>query len=126
MWQLRKLSTGENLNSPQPLPENFGPIFGLHGFKERLGDLSWVGLPDRGWFEVDVEEPTLTLEDKKKIIDDQIKHLLNETSPYVAVDNYNITKAERSDWLEYRRLLKEIQYQPGYPEDIYWPAKPSY
>jgi hypothetical protein len=55
LWQLKKISTNEALSEPQPLPENWGPIFGLHGFIEKLGDLSWVGVPDQGWFDTGVE-----------------------------------------------------------------------
>lgn len=119
------MSTGESLNEPQPLPNNWGPIFGLTGYLDRLDDLSWVGYPDQGWFEVEVPEPIVTLEDKKKLIDDQILHLLKESNGYVAADNYNISKGERSEWMEYRRLLKEIKYQPGYPEEVFWPSKPE-
>ena len=54
LWQLKKLSTGEALNEPQLLPENWGPIFGLHGFMDRIGDLSWLGeaYEGQGWVEV--------------------------------------------------------------------------
>ena len=51
LWQLKNLSTNEALGAPQELPENWGPIFGLSGVKDKLGDLAWVGLPDQGWFE---------------------------------------------------------------------------
>ena len=54
MWQLRKLSTSEALSEPGPLPDDWGPIFGLHNIKEKLGDLSWLGPAhaDKGWFEL--------------------------------------------------------------------------
>jgi hypothetical protein len=54
LWQLKKISTGEALNEPQKLPTNWGPIFGLSGFQDRLGDLSWLGAAysDHGWFVV--------------------------------------------------------------------------
>ena len=43
-WQLRKLSTNEVLEDASVLPTNWGPIFGLAGVKDQLGDLSWVVL----------------------------------------------------------------------------------
>ena len=51
LWQLKKLSSGESLNEPQLLPENWGPIFGMAGFADRIGDLSWLGeaYNDIGW-----------------------------------------------------------------------------
>tara|TARA_R110000803_G_scaffold161837_1_gene225457 strand:- start:739 stop:1104 length:366 start_codon:yes stop_codon:yes gene_type:complete len=58
MWQLKKLSTNEALSEAGPLPNNWGPIFGLHGFQEKLGDLAWLGpsYADQGWVELSLEE----------------------------------------------------------------------
>ena len=123
LWQLRNPKTGENLNSPQPLPENWGPIFGLHNFKEKLNDLSWVGIHDKAWFEIGPSEKNK--EYTKVEADDQIRHFLNESLPMVAADNTSITKEKRAQWIEYRRLLKDIQLQPDYPLNIYWPKKPD-
>lgn len=123
LWQLKKLSTNEPLNDPQPLPTNWGPIFGLNGFKEKLGDLTWVGLPDQGWFEVgSIDE---TVEETKETIEGQIDKLLNESVQYVAADNLNVTKQQRAEWIEYRQKLKEMYLQPGYPTEVYWPKKPE-
>ena len=54
LWQLKKLSDGSALNEPQPLPENWGPIFGLAGIQDQLADLGWLGeaYNDMGWFVV--------------------------------------------------------------------------
>lgn len=121
-WQLKRLSTGEALNEPQDLPDNWRNIFGLKGSLDRLGDLSWAGHEDMGWFEVDVPEPVF---DKKKFVDDQIAHQLQITLPMVAADNTNITKGQRQAWLQYRRELQEIQYQKEYPEVVRWPIRPK-
>ena len=101
-WQLKKLSTGEALNEPQDLPDNWKNIFGLKGSLDRLGDLSWAGHEDLGWFEVDVPEPVF---DQKKFIDDQIAHFLATSLPMVAADNISQTKAERQAWMDYRQQL---------------------
>lgn len=122
MWQLRNPKTGENLSDPQPLPENWGPIFGMEGVKDRLGDLSWVGITDQAWFEINVPDPVF---DMKGFIDDQIAHYLKESLPMVATDNTSMTKEQRVLWFEYRRKLQEIYLQPGYPNDVYWPSKPE-
>lgn len=124
-WQLKKISTNEVLIDPQPLPENWGPIFGMSGFKDKLNDLSWIGKPDLGWFEVEVSDTSITTAKNKEIIDSQIKHFLNETAEYVAVDNVNITKGERAEWSEYRRLLKDIPNQATYPNEVEWPKRPD-
>jgi hypothetical protein len=78
-WQLKRLSTGEALNEPQDLPDNWKNIFGLKASIDRLGDLTWAGHPDMGWFEVDVLDPVV---DQKKFVDDQIAHFLMDNCAY--------------------------------------------
>lgn len=93
----------------------------MKGFEDKLGDLSWVGMPDKGWFVVGEEED----EEEKSFIEQQIETILKETLEKVAADNTNMTKGERADWLEYRRLVKEIPLQDGYPDTIFWPKRPD-
>lgn len=123
LWQLKKISTNENLNEPQLLPENWGPIFGLSGFKDKLNNLSWVGMPDKGWFEVG--EVDLTQKQKEDDIKSQIEKFLQDSNQFVAADNLDMTKAKREEWMEYRRVLKEITNQPNFPNEIYWPKIPD-
>ena len=115
MWQLRNPKTGENLSDPQPLPENWGPIFGMQGVKDRLGDLSWLGITDKAWFEIT----------EKDLLDQRIEQDLKETEYMVAVENTNMTKEQRAAWIEYRRLLSEVHLQVGYPHEVYWPTRPE-
>ena len=121
-WQLKRLSTGEALNEPQDLPDNWKNIFGLRASIDRLGDLSWAGHPDLGWFEVDMPDPVV---DQKKFIDDQIAHLLTTSLPMVAMDNTSMTKAERQEWMDYRKKLQEIPLNPDYPNEVRWPTRPE-
>jgi len=125
LWQLINPLTNEKLSEPQELPENWGPIFGLHGVKDRLGDLSWLGISDRAWVEVDVPDPVITKEQQEAAVRSQIDHLLKESSEKVAYDNIQITKAERQAWTEYRRLLREIPNQGGFPQLVEWPSRPE-
>ena len=124
LWQLKKLSTGEALNEPQKLPENWGSIFGMSGVKDRLGDLSWLGdaYADQGWFEVG-EETTipLTVEEANATI---AKRLL-DTAWAVAEDNLDMTKGQRANWLAFRQALRDIPLQPGFPTNIVWPTQPE-
>ena len=121
LWQLKRLSTNEPLNEPQELPDNWKNIFGLHASKDRLGDLSWAGHNDMGWFEIG-PAPEVPLEEK---MTKQIEGLLKESEQYVAIDNTSITKGERIAWMEYRQKLKELHLQQGFPEEIFWPARPE-
>lgn len=80
-------------------------------------------MPDLGWFEVG--EINIDQEQKKKDILLQIDTIIQETNQKVAADNLNITKLERANWIEYRRLLKEIPLQPDYPNNVQWPKRPD-
>jgi hypothetical protein len=126
LWQLKKLSTNETLNEPQKLPENWGPIFGMGGIKDRLGDLSWLGdaYADQGWVEVGPAPDSSAL-DKTAVINAQIEHFLQESNWMVAGDNTSVSKNDRVLWIEYRQALREIPNQSGFPEEVYWPTKPE-
>lgn len=127
LWQLKKLSTGEALNEPQALPENWGPIFGMSGIKDRLGDLSWLGdsYADQGW--VEVAEPTPvepTTENKITAIKAEMDLRISQSDPMVAADN-PATKGGRAAWLDYRKAVRNVPYQNGYPDSVLWPTPPS-
>lgn len=124
MWQLKKLSTGEALNEPQKLPENWGSIFGMGGIKDRLGNLSWLGdaYVDQGWFEVGEETPaTLTADEANATIAQRLK----DTAWAVAEDDLTITRGQRADWMAFRQALRNIPLQPGFPVNIVWPSQPE-
>lgn len=92
----------------------------MAGSIDKLGNLAWAGHPDLGWFEI--PEPVV---DQKKVVDDQIAHFLMETAPMVAMDNTDMTKAKRQEWMEYRRKLQEIPLNPDYPNEVFWPTRPE-
>ncbi len=124
MWQLKKLSTGEALNEPQELPENWGPIFGLAGIEDRLGDLSWLGdaYQDMGWIAVgEATEVPMTAAEANATIEQMLKN----TAWAVAVDNTNMTRGERAAWLDFREALRNIPTQAGFPTEIVWPSEPA-
>jgi hypothetical protein len=124
LWQLKNLSTGEALNEPQRLPENWGSIFGMSGIADRLGDLSWLGdaYVNQGWFEVGEETPTaLTADEANKTIE----QMLLTTAWAVAVDNTSMTKEQRAAWIDFREALRNIPNQEGFPTTIVWPNEPA-
>lgn len=124
LWQLKKLSTGETLNAPQKLPENWGPIFGMGGIKDRLGDLSWLGdaYADQGWVEVGEETTIPTTANE---VNATIEQWLRNTAWAVASDDITITKGQRADWMAFRQALRDIPLQAGFPTNIVWPAEPA-
>lgn len=96
----------------------------MSGIKDRLGDLSWLGdaYADQGWFEVGEEAaPIMTADEANKTI----QQFLISTAWAVAVDNTDMTKDQRADWLTYREKLRAIPMQEGFPENIVWPAEPA-
>lgn len=125
LWRLKNISTGEFLTEPQVLPKNWGPIFGMEGFKDKLGDLSWVGKPDLGWVEVEIDDNEILRKQQKELVDLQVDTFLKDSLNYVAADNTSVTKQQRAEWIEYRQKLKEIYLQPDYPLNVNWPKKPE-
>ncbi len=125
LWQLKKLSTDENLNEPQILPENWGPIFGLSGFVDKLNNLEWLGehYQDMGWVVVGeaADEPSYVTPLNVEMWE-RAKQLLRE-SDWSVLPDVPMSAGERDNWIEYRRKLREIKLQPGFPEQIEWPLK---
>lgn len=127
---MRSLSTNENLNEPQPLPENWEGIFGLSGFKDRVGNLAWLGNPaymDAGWFDTGIPLPPkpVAIEDSPELIAKKTARAMLTESDWTMMPDVPMNKGNRMRWEEYRKALREIKLQPGYPTDIKWPPKPE-
>ena len=126
LWQLKNTVTNEALNEPQRLPKNWGSIFGMENVKDKLGDLSWIGIEDKGWFlvgEDDTVEPVeQTLSEKAW---NKAKALLLE-SDWAMLPDVPMTVGAKDDWEEYRAALRDIRSQEGFPDNINWPIKPDY
>jgi hypothetical protein len=96
----------------------------MGGIVDRLGDLSWLGeaYADQGWVVVGTEDsPPMTQDDIVATIDQMLKN----TAWAVAEDNTSMTKAQRIEWFEFRKTLREIPLQVGYPDNIQWPTQPE-
>jgi len=126
LWQLKKLSTNEALNEPQKLPENWGPIFGLSGVQDRLGDLSWLGenFADQGWFVVGDASAEPSQSTEAELVWEKAKQLLRD-SDWTMLSDVPMTSGNKALWIEYRRGVREIRLQAGFPTDIQWPAMPA-
>lgn len=92
----------------------------MEGVKDRLGDLSWLGITDRCWVEVEVSDSAI---DHKTFIDDQIAHYIKESESMLT--KQDMTKGERAAWIDYKLALQEIPLQFGYPNEVRWPTRPE-
>ena len=125
LWQLTSLSNGAKLSKVQPLPENWGPIFGLSGVVEKLSDLSWLGeaYSDMGWFKVDAAEDGPLKATAQDLAWEKAKQLLRE-SDWAVLPDVPLTSGEKAAWVAYRAELREIRSQAGFP-DVIWPVSPE-
>jgi hypothetical protein len=126
LWQLKKLSTNEALNEPQRLPENWGPIFGLAGFIDKIGDLSWLGdaYNDTGWVVVGDAPPAPATSTRAELEWEHAKQLLRD-SDWTMLSDVPMTSGNKALWIEYRRALRDIRLQAGFPNEIQWPLSPE-
>jgi hypothetical protein len=126
LWQLKNISTNTPLNDPQFLPENWGPIFGLSGFIDKLDNLSWLGeqYADMGWFIVGEESASMDKKMLSQIEWERAKQLLKE-SDWVMLPDVPMTVGEKEQWIEYRQQLREIRLQSDFPFSIEWPIAPE-
>lgn len=122
MWQLKKLSTNEALSEPGPLPNNWGPIFGLYGFQEKLGDLSWLGpaYADKGWIK-------LTETELKAIRESEVLSRVNEEkkSALEALSDSNISVEEKTAWNEYLIALDVVCLGADFDCNPKFPIRPD-
>ena len=124
LWQLKSLESGHALNEPQPLPENWGPIFGLENVADRLHDLSWVGLPDLGWFEVGELPPPPPEATREELIREEAKTRLRDCD-WTMLPDEPLTGEERAAWRDHRRALRKILRTNTFPAGFKLPDQPS-
>jgi hypothetical protein len=96
----------------------------MRGIVDRLGDLSWLGdaYAGQGWVEVGEETaPVMTADEANKTV----AKLLLDSAWAVAVDNTNMTKEARANWLDFREALRAVPTQAGFPSTIVWPSQPT-
>jgi len=125
LWQLQKLSNGSALSEPQTLPENWGPIFGLHGFIDQISDLSWLGeaYNDMGWVQVGDAPPGPTESSAAELAWDRAKKLLAE-SDWAVLPDVPMMDFQRAAWVAYRKALREIRLHADFP-NMAWPVRPE-
>ena len=122
MWQLRRLSTNEPLSAAGPLPNNWGPIFGLSGFLEKIGDLSWISsdYADQGWVELTEAEELIVA---ASYVIDKAGKLRTEANN--ALSNPAITMGDKVAWNEYLLELDDVCSRSAYELNPAFPVKPD-
>lgn len=125
LWQLKDLTTGEALTEPQELPENWGPVFGLANFEDKLGDLAWIG-PEHvgtGWFHVGEKPPLPEPASREDLIRQEVWDRLRECD-YRMLPDEPITAGKRAEWVAYRRELRRVHASSSFPDRFKLPNPP--
>jgi hypothetical protein len=52
------------------------------------------------------------------------KQMLKE-SDWAVLPDVPMTAGVKAEWIEYRRALREVRLQNGFPTNINWPTKPQ-
>lgn len=55
-----------------------------------------------------------------------IKNYLLLTTDYLMLEDSGLSESQKSDLIQYRRLLKDFTENLTYTEEIEWPSKPSF
>ena len=123
---MKNLKTGATLNEPQKLPENWGPIFGLSGIIDQIGDLSWLGsdYAGIGWVVVGDAPAEPQQASTATLVWERAKQLLKE-SDWAMLSDVPMSAGEKASWIEYRKALREIRLQAGFPNNVTWPKAPE-
>ena len=125
LWQLKRLSNGEELNEPQELPENWGPVFGLTDCEDKLSDLSWIGPEhvDTGWFYVDDKPPPPEPASREDLIRQEAWDRLRE-SDWRMLSDEPITAGKRAEWVAYRQELRRVHVSSVFSDNFKMPNTP--
>jgi len=86
-----------------------------------MGDPQYEGY---GWVEVGDAPPGPATSTEAELAWDRAKKMLAE-SDWSMLPDVPMTAGQKSAWIEYRRALREVRLQSGFPADIQWPIKPE-
>ena len=98
----------------------------MSGFADRLGDLSWLGdaYNDMGWVVVGDAPPEPANSTAAELAWGRAKQMLRE-SDWSVLPDVPMTSGTKALWIEYRRALRDIRLQAGFPNVIQWPVRPE-
>lgn len=98
----------------------------MAGIQDQLGDLSWLGdtYADQGWFVVGEAPADPAQATAAELAWERAKKLLQE-SDWSMLPDVPMTAGNKALWVEYRRALRDIRLQAGFPTNIQWPTSPA-
>lgn len=98
----------------------------MSGITDRLGDLSWLGsdYADMGWVVVGEAPPLPAQATTAELAWDRAKKMLAE-SDWSMLPDVPMTVGQKSAWIAYRKALREVRLQAGFPDNIQWPKAPE-
>ncbi len=98
----------------------------MSGITDRIGDLSWLGddYADMGWVVVGEAPPEPAQATAADLAWDRAKKMLAE-SDWSMLSDVPMTAGQKSAWIAYRKALREIRLQAGFPANIVWPKTPE-
>lgn len=99
----------------------------MSGFLDKIGDLTWMGDPQYegcGWIEVGDAPVDPIPSTSSDTVWAQAKKMLAE-SDWTMLSDVPMTSGERAAWIAYRKSLREIRLQPGFPSEVQWPKTPD-
>lgn len=77
-----------------------------------------------GWVEVGDAPSGPVTSSAGELAWDRAKKMLAE-SDWSMLPDVPMTSGTKAAWIEYRRALREIRLQPGFPDAIQWPKVPE-
>jgi hypothetical protein len=103
--------------------DEFIPTEGLELAPEQSGEIGWKWTTD-GWEEPTLPKPSLQeLELRvRNTRDTLLKSVVDRMNP---IRWEFLSQEEKQIWVDYRQNLLDIPEQPGFPENVIWPTKPS-
>lgn len=98
----------------------------MPGITDRIGDLSWLGesYADMGWVVVGEAPPEPAQATAADLVWDRAKTLLAD-SDWAMLPDVPMTNSQKTAWIAYRKALREIRLQVGFPTNIVWPKAPE-
>jgi hypothetical protein len=98
----------------------------MAGIQDRLGNLSWLGnnFIDQGWVIVGESSSDPSLSTIADLEWEKAKGLL-ASSDWTMLPDVPLTTEDKRLWEVYRRALREIRLQSGFPNSTQWPVAPQ-